>query len=227
MQHKKTRIGIPISEEDMCKPLDILEKAGFTFDFESVSAGDTVTCNEYPYVEAFFATADTLITFVDKGIIHCAVVDDILLAEKTSITDIVDTLGKAEKELVLAVPIGSDLAVSNLVEKKVLTDYPWASKMFFTDRLGAELQTINIHDDVTGCLKAGTADAAITSTYSGKNFVERVKVFKEEGLDIIEDIREINTVFISTHAQILRFLPDADFHVLNIRYLAEKFRALK
>jgi ATP phosphoribosyltransferase regulatory subunit len=138
-------------------------------------------------MEFFFAKAPDVITYVEHGVCDVGIVGKDTIAEYGgSYYEIMD-LGIGRCKFALAAPLGSDFFGGHGT-KTVATKYPNVAQRYFESK-GMDVEIIKIEGSVEIAPLLRLAGAIV-------DIVETGATLKENGLEVIEDIRNISARFI-------------------------------
>jgi ATP phosphoribosyltransferase regulatory subunit len=134
-------------------------------------------------IEVFLAKAPDVITYVEHGVCDIGVVGKDTILEHGGVYYEIMNLGIGKCRFALAAPDGSD-PLSGLGTKVIATKYPAVTGRFFEER-GMDVDIIRIEGSVEIAPLLALADGIV-------DIVETGTTLRENGLSVIENIREIS-----------------------------------
>jgi ATP phosphoribosyltransferase regulatory subunit len=138
-------------------------------------------------IEFFLAKASDVITYVERGVCDIGIVGKDTIAERSGTYYEIMDLGIGRCRFALAAPKGSDF-FGRYGTKTVATKYPNFAERYFESK-GMDVEIIRIEGSVEIAPLLGLADAIV-------DIVETGATLRENGLNVIEYIRDISTRFI-------------------------------
>lgn len=142
-------------------------------------------------IEVVLAKAADVITYVEHGVCDLGVVGKDTIAESGGIYYEVLDLGFGKCKFALAVPKDSDF-YSGYTTKTIATKYPKVAGAYFESK-GMDIEIIKIEGSVELAPLLNLADGIV-------DIVETGTTLKENGLEVIEDIRKISARLIVNEA---------------------------
>lgn len=134
-------------------------------------------------IEVVLAKAADVITYVEHGVCDVGIVGKDTIVESGGIYYEILDLGFGKCKFALAVPKGSDF-YSGYTTKRIATKYPKAASAYFEGK-GMDVEIIKIEGSVELAPLLSLADGIV-------DIVETGRTLKENGLEVIEDIRNIS-----------------------------------
>ncbi|MDR2487874.1 MAG: ATP phosphoribosyltransferase regulatory subunit [Clostridiales Family XIII bacterium] len=138
-------------------------------------------------IELFLAKASDVITYVEHGVCDVGIVGKDTIAEQGGTYYEILDLGIGRCRFALAAPEGRDF-YAGYGTKVIATKYPNVTNRYF-ERKGMDVETIRIEGSVEIAPLLGLADGIV-------DLVETGTTLRENGLAVIEDIRDVTTRFI-------------------------------
>jgi ATP phosphoribosyltransferase regulatory subunit len=138
-------------------------------------------------IEFFLAKAPDVITYVERGVCDIGIVGKDTIAEQGGTYYEIMDLGIGRCKFALAAPKGSDF-FGGYGTKVVASKYPNVTSRYFESK-GMDVDIIKIEGSVEIAPLLRLADAIV-------DIVETGSTLKENGLEVIEDIRNISARFI-------------------------------
>jgi ATP phosphoribosyltransferase regulatory subunit len=134
-------------------------------------------------LEMVFVKAADVITYVEHGVCDVGIVGKDVIAEQGGVFYEIMDLGVGKCRFALAAPNGSDF-YSGYGSRRVATKYPSVAGSWFESK-GMDVEIIKIEGSVELAPILGLADAIV-------DIVETGATLRENGLEIIEDIRAVS-----------------------------------
>jgi ATP phosphoribosyltransferase regulatory subunit len=138
-------------------------------------------------LEFFLAKAPDVVTYVEHGVCDIGIVGKDTIAEQGGTYYEIMNLGIGRCKFSLAAPKGADF-FGGYGAKTVATKYPNVAERYFAGK-GMDVEIIKIEGSVEIAPLLGLADAIV-------DIVETGATLDENGLAVIEDIRDISARFI-------------------------------
>ncbi|MDR1043159.1 MAG: ATP phosphoribosyltransferase, partial [Clostridiales Family XIII bacterium] len=138
-------------------------------------------------IEFFLAKAPDVITYVEHGVCDIGIVGKDTIAEQGGTYYEIMNLGIGRCKFALAAPKGADF-FGGYGAKTVATKYPNVAERYFAGK-GMDVEIIKIEGSVEIAPLLSLADAII-------DIVETGVTLEENGLEVIEDIRDVSARFI-------------------------------
>lgn len=142
-------------------------------------------------IEVVLAKSADVITYVEHGVCDVGIVGkDTILESGGTFYEVLD-LGFGKCRFALAVPKGSDF-YSGYSTKRIATKYPKVARTYFESK-GMDVEVIKIEGSVELAPLLSLADGIV-------DIVETGTTLKENGLEVIEEIRNVSARFIVNEA---------------------------
>jgi ATP phosphoribosyltransferase regulatory subunit len=138
-------------------------------------------------IEFFLAKAPDVITYVEHGVCDVGIVGKDTIAEQGGTYYEIMDLGIGRCKFALATPVGNDV-FGGYGTKVIASKYPNVSERYFAGK-GMDVEIIKIEGSVELAPLLSLADAIV-------DIVETGTTLKENGLAVVEDIRDISARFI-------------------------------
>ena len=134
-------------------------------------------------VDVILAKAPDVITYVEHGVCDVGIVGkDVIMESGGTFYEVLD-LGLGKCKFALAAPKGTDF-YGGYTTKRIATKYPKVAKAYFESK-GMDVEIIKIEGSVELAPLLSLADGIV-------DIVETGTTLKENGLEVIEDIRDIS-----------------------------------
>jgi ATP phosphoribosyltransferase regulatory subunit len=167
-------------EEDA---LDLLEKAGYDVSSLRDKGRKLLLPVLGTDIEVVFVKAADVITYVEHGVCDIGIVGKDTIAEQGGIFYEILDLGVGRCRFALAAPRTRNF-YDGYGSKRIATKYPAVAGSWFESK-GMDVEIIKIEGSVELAPLLGLADAIV-------DIVETGSTLKENGLEIIEDIRNVS-----------------------------------
>lgn len=142
-------------------------------------------------MEVVLAKSADVITYVEHGVCDVGIVGkDTILESGGTFYEVLD-LGIGKCRFALAVPKGSDF-YGGYSTKRIATKYPKVARTYFESK-GMDVEVIKIEGSVELAPLLSLADGIV-------DIVETGTTLKENGLEVIEEIRNVSARFIVNEA---------------------------
>jgi ATP phosphoribosyltransferase regulatory subunit len=163
--------------------VDLLEKAGYDVSEIRDKGRKLLLSVPKTNIEVFLAKAPDVITYVEHGVCDIGVVGKDTILEHGGVYYEIMNLGIGKCRFALAAPDGSD-PLGGLGTKVIATKYPAVTGRYFEKR-GMDVDIIRIEGSVEIAPLLSLADGIV-------DIVETGTTLLENGLSVIENIREIS-----------------------------------
>lgn len=188
----KNRIRIALTKGRLEKSIvDLFEKIGYDVTNLKEKGRKLLLTIPGTNIEVVLAKAADVITYVEHGVCDMGVVGKDTIVENGGIFYEVLDLGFGRCKFALAVPNGSDF-YSGYSTKVIATKYPKVAGTHFESK-GMDVEIIKIEGSVELAPLLDLADGIV-------DIVETGTTLKENGLEVIEDIRQVSARLIVNEA---------------------------
>ncbi|MGI6752655.1 MAG: ATP phosphoribosyltransferase regulatory subunit [Anaerovoracaceae bacterium] len=165
------------------KTIELFEAMGFDCRFLNEKGRKLLLTIPDENLEVVLAKSADVITYVEKGVCDLGVVGlDTILESGGTFYEVLD-LGFGKCRFSLAVPEGKDF-YGGYSSKRIATKYPKVAREFFEEK-AMDVEVIKIEGSVELAPMLSLADGIV-------DLVETGTTLKENGLEVIEDIRNIS-----------------------------------
>lgn len=188
--HKKIRIALTKGRLEE-STVDLLEKSGYDMINLREKGRKLLLTIPDTNIEVVLAKAADVITYVEHGVCDMGIVGKDTIAENGGIYYEVLDLGFGKCKFALAVPQNADF-YSGYTTKTIATKYPNVAGAYFESK-GMDVEIIKIEGSVELAPLLSLADGIV-------DLVETGTTLKENGLEVIEDIRQISARLIVNEA---------------------------
>jgi ATP phosphoribosyltransferase regulatory subunit len=167
--------------------IELMEKAGYDCSPLKDKGRKLLIAIPGAGLEFFLAKAPDVITYVEHGVCDVGVVGKDTIAEQGGTYYEIMDLGIGRCRFALATPRGIDF-FGRYGTKTIATKYPGVAERYFESK-GMDVEIIRIEGSVEIAPLLGLADAIV-------DIVETGATLEENGLAVIENIRDISARFI-------------------------------
>ncbi|MDR0520127.1 MAG: ATP phosphoribosyltransferase [Clostridiales Family XIII bacterium] len=167
--------------------IGLMEKAGYDCSALADKGRKLLVSLPDTNIELFLAKAPDVITYVEHGVCDVGIVGKDTIAEQGGTYYEIMDLGIGRCKFALAAPKGSDF-FGGYGTKVVASKYPNVTSKYFEGK-GMDVEIIKIEGSVEIAPLLRLADAIV-------DIVETGTTLDENGLEIIEDIRNVSARFI-------------------------------